>query len=157
MSVNQRLKSLLDTKHIPYKVEEHDVAYTAQEVAAATHVKGKEMLKSVILVADGKHILCAVPATRRIDLGALKKLVGAKSIRLAEEKEFASDFPDCELGAMPPLGNLYDVQLVAADPIKEDLEIVFNAGNHREIIRMKRADWETVAKPKWGRFTQTFH
>jgi Ala-tRNA(Pro) deacylase len=154
MSINRRLKDLLEARHLGYKVEEHDVAYTAQEVAAATHIKGKEMVKSVVLVADGKHMLCAVPASRRIDFEALKRLLGAKSVRLAEEKEFASDFPDCELGAMPPMGSLYEVPTLAAEPIKEDAEVAFNAGTHREVIRMRRSDWESLAKPRWGRFTR---
>lgn len=154
MSVNARLRELLDTRRIPYSIEEHDVAYTAQEVAALTHIKGKEMVKSVVLVADGRHVLCAVPATRRIDFTMLKQLLGAKSVRLAEEKEFATDFPDCELGAMPPLGELYEVQLLAAEPIKSDDEVAFNAGTHREVIRMNRADWESLARPRWERFTR---
>ncbi len=157
MSVAKRVKEVLDREKIPYKVEEHDVAYTAQEVAAATHIRGKEMVKCVVVVVDGKHVLAAMPASRKVDWPALKKALGAQSVRLAEEKEFASEFPDCEIGAMPPFGTLYDLELLAADPLKTDDEIAFNAGNHREVLRMKRADWERAAKPRWATFTRQFH
>jgi Ala-tRNA(Pro) deacylase len=154
MGLSRRLQQALEAKQVRFQMEEHDVAYTAQEVAAATHVRGKEMVKTVIVIADGKHVMVAAPASRRVDLPTLKKQLGAESVRLAEESEFAADFPDCELGAMPPFGNLYDLPLIAAEALREDDEIVFNAGNHREIVRMKRADWETITQPRWIRCTR---
>ena len=154
MSVSKRLRDLLDKEKVSYKVEEHDVAYTAQEVAALTHIRGKEMVKCVVVVADGKHILVALPSTRHLDLKALKTLLGVKSVRLAEEKEFATEFTDCELGAMPPFGGLYDIELYAEDLLKGDDEVAYNAGSHREVVRMHRADWERIAKPRYGNVTR---
>ncbi|MCX7964364.1 MAG: YbaK/EbsC family protein [Candidatus Sumerlaea chitinivorans] len=154
MTIAVRLKKLLDEAGIPYRVEQHPVAYTAQEVAQATHVSGKEFAKTVIVVADGKHLMVALPASHRIDLAALKDYLGCKDVRLATEHEFAGEFPDCEIGAMPPIGSLYSLRLLAAAPLKEDETILFNAGSHREAILMKREDWERCASPEWGDFAR---
>lgn len=153
MPVASRLEKLLGQTHSSYKVLPHSRAYTAQEVAQLTHVHGKHMVKAVIIVADGQHIMLAVPASAKVDLEALRIKLGAKEIRLAEEREFSGDFPDCEIGAMPPLGNLYGLRLIAAEPLKRDAEVVFNAGNHLEIIRMKEDEWEKLAQPEWANFT----
>lgn len=154
MSIAARLKNFLDESKLPYRVEQHPIAYTAQEVAQATHVSGKAFAKTVIVVADGQHIMVALPASHRLDLAALKDYLGCQSVRLATESEFTSDFPDCEIGAMPPFGSLYSLRLLAATPLKEDETILFNAGSHREAILMKREDWERCASPEWGDFAR---
>ena len=105
-------------------------------------------------LAKPSAIMLAVPASVKVDFTMLKTVLGAKEARLAEEKEFARDFPDCELGGMPPFGSLYGLRMIASDVLRGDEEIVFNAGNHTEIIRMKREDWEYLTQPEWARFTR---
>jgi Ala-tRNA(Pro) deacylase len=145
---------LLDGAQVAFTTERHDRAYTAQEVAQLTHVRGKEMIKAVVVVADGRHILVALPASSRIDLAKLRAALGADDVRLAEEREFLHDFPDCETGGMPPIGKPYGLRLLASDAIRADAEVVFNAGNHTEIVRMRREDWESLARPEYGAFTR---
>jgi len=154
MTVAVRLMSFLDAKSAVYRIEPHGRAYTAQEVAELTHVRGKEMVKTIIVVADGTHVMLALPATAKVDLTMLKYMLGAGDVRLAGEREFGQDFPDCELGGMPPFGSLYGLRMIASDGLRGDDEIVFNAGNHTEVVHMKRADWENLAQPEWGRFTR---
>ncbi|MCX7626511.1 MAG: YbaK/EbsC family protein [Candidatus Sumerlaeaceae bacterium] len=154
MTVAIRLKQLLDSSQIPYKIEVHPPAYTAEQVAEAAHVSGYDMAKVVIVVADGKHVMIVLPANHRIELPALQALLGAKELRLAQEAEFANDFPDCEIGAMPPFGSLYNLPLIASEALRQDETIYFNGGSHREIVQMKREDWERVAQPSWGTFSR---
>jgi Ala-tRNA(Pro) deacylase len=154
MPLVRRLKECLEKAHIAFKTEQHSVAYTAQEVAEITHVRGQEVVKTVVVVADGKHVLVALPATRKIDIPVLREALGVASVRLAGEEEFKDDFPDCDVGAMPPFGSLYNLRLVASEALREDEEIVFNAGTHRDVVRMKRADWQALEKPEWAAFTK---
>lgn len=154
MAIASQLKEVLDKAHVPYRVEEHPLAYTAQYTAQVSHVKGEEMVKTVIVSAEGVHCMLALPASRQIDMGALEEMMGTHDIHLAEEREFVSEFPECELGAMPPVGTIFNMKLIAADRLREDEEIAFNAGNHREIVRMNRKDWERLAHPVWGHFTR---
>jgi len=155
MTIAKRLKSFLDQAGVPYRVEQHPLAYTAQEVAQVTHVSGKEFAKTVIVVADGQHLMVVLPASHRVDLQALKDYLGSKEVRIATEAEFASEFPDCEIGAMPPIGSIYSLRVLAANPLKEDDKIVFNAGTHREAILMRREHWERCTSPEWGDFARS--
>ena len=154
MTVAVRLKSFLDEKNAVYRIESHERAYTAQEVAELTHVRGIEMVKAVIVVADGAHIMLALPASAKVDMTMLRMSLGVKEARLAVEKEFEKDFPDCELGGMPPFGKIYGLRMIASDALRGDEDIVFNAGNHTEVIHMKREDWEYLAQPEWAKFTR---
>lgn len=153
MTVATRLQALLETAGVRYLVETHPLAFTAQEVAEVTHVAGREMVKTVIAVVDGCHVMLALPATARVDLALLRQCLGAHEVRIANEAEFVRDFPDCEPGAMPPFGKPYGLRLLASSALASDEEVVFNAGNHREVIRMSREDWERLAQPQWGAFT----
>jgi len=155
MSVAARVQSFLEAAGVRYLVETHPQAFTAQEVAEVTHVSGREMVKTVIAVVDGRHMMLALPATARVDLTMLRHHLGAQAVRLADEAEFARDFPDCELGAMPPFGRPYGLRLIASTTLASDEEVTFNAGNHREVIRMSREDWERAAEPEWAVFTTT--
>ena len=111
------------------------------------HVPGKEMAKVVILKIDGRFAMAVIPAPHKIDFERFKVATGIKEVMLASEKEFQNLFPDCEVGAMPPFGNLYGLPVYVAQPLKEDKEIVFNAGSHTEAIRMQYADFERLANP----------
>ena len=154
MSVSTKLVEFLDQKHVPYVTQPHPRAYTAQETAAAVHVPGWEVAKSVIVRADGQFMMAVVPATRRIDLDRLRAAVGASQIRLATEVEFGDLFPECETGAMPPFGNLYHVPVVVDDSLKKDREIVFNAGSHTETIRMAFDEFTELVRPIFASFTE---
>lgn len=143
----QRLKQFLDKNDVRYVLISHSRAFTAAATAAITHIPGKEIAKTVVLDIDGTLALAVVPASRHVDLKAMEEQVGARSIRLVSEEEFQAVFPDCELGAMPPFGTLYGLSVYVDDKLEEDPEIAFNAGTHRELMRMQYADFERLEHP----------
>jgi Ala-tRNA(Pro) deacylase len=141
------LREFLDRNRIQYLVISHSVAYTAQGIAALTHTPGKELAKTVMVMIDGRLAMAVVPASFRVDLHRLKQHLGADSVELASEFEFRDRFPDCETGSMPPFGNLYNMDVFVDQSLVEDKEIAFNAGSHRELVRMKFADFRDLVKP----------
>ncbi|HVO63463.1 MAG TPA: YbaK/EbsC family protein [Terriglobales bacterium] len=143
-----RLKEFLDSNHIKYVTISHSLAYTAQGVAAMTHIPGKELAKTVIIKIDGKLAMVVVPASAHVGLTLLKSAVNAKSVELASETDFKDRFPDCETGAMPPFGNLYGMGVFADESLTHDAEIAFNAGSHRELMRLSWSDFERLAQPQ---------
>lgn len=143
-----RLKDYLDQNQVPYVVITHSPAYTAQGVAASAHVKGKELAKTVVVKLDGELAMAVLPAPFRVDLQKLRDVIGCHRVELASEKEFESVFPGCEVGAMPPFGNLFGLPVFVARRLTEDEEIAFNAGTHRELIRMSYPDFERLVQPK---------
>lgn len=149
----KKLKEYLDTNNVKYLSIKHSIAYTAQEIAASAHIHGKELAKTVLIKADGKMLMTVLPASYRIDFESLKFALGAERIRLANEQEFKDKFPECEVGAMPPFGNLYDMEVYVAESLSEDEEIYFNAGNHTELILMGYNDFENLVKPKKLKFS----
>ncbi|HEX5073293.1 MAG TPA: YbaK/EbsC family protein, partial [Gemmatimonadaceae bacterium] len=142
------LTELLDREGIKYITIQHSRAYTAQEVAAAAHVSGKEMAKTVVTKIDGKPALVVLPAGEKVDFDQIRANTGAHDVELATEQEFATLFPGCELGAMPPFGNLYGLDTYVTRSLADDDEIAFNAGTHTELIRMPYRDFERVVHPK---------
>ena len=152
----KKLKQFLDGHRVKDLAISHAPVYTAQEIAASAHVPGKELAKTVIVKVDGQMAMAVLPATHKIDFKLLKKSPGAKKVELASEGEFADRFPECEPGAMPPFGNLYDMEVYVAEPLAEDEEIAFNAGSHTELIRLPYEDFERLAKPKVLRFTESY-
>ena len=145
----KKLKDFLDKNHIKYLSIKHSPAFTAQEIAELSHIHGKQMAKVVMLMIDGKMEMAVTSADHRIDLASLKDKIESKGeILLADEKEFKNRFPDCEVGAMPPFGNLYDMNVYVDSLLSNNQEIVFNAGSHTEVIRMSYADFERLVKPK---------
>ncbi len=153
MSIAATLKDYLDQNGIKYTLITHSQAFTAQELAASMHVPGRELAKVVIVKLDDQLAMAVLPAHHQIDFARLTEATGAQRVRLASEDEFKNLFPDCEIGAMPPFGNLYGLPVYVARPLAEDEEIVFNAGTHREAIRMKEADFERLVKPTVVDFT----
>lgn len=143
----KKLKEFLDSNQVKYKVISHSVAYTAQEIAAAADVPGQELAKTIIVKIDGDLAMAVLPASHRVDTGLLAQATGAKKVEIAQEDEFSDLFPGCELGAMPPFGNLYGMKVFVAEKLAADREIVFNAGTHRELIRLKYADFKRLVKP----------
>lgn len=157
MSINARLKQYLDQNQIKYQVFSHSAAYTAQEIAAAAHIRGRELAKTVIVKRDKEFLMIVLSASSNVDFKALAEELGAKDVKLAYEKEFETLFPDCELGAMPPFGNLYGIPVYVDDTLERDEEIAFNAGSHREIIRMRYQDFDRLVQPKHLRFSVPIH
>ncbi len=147
MSISVKLREYLDQNNIKYTLITHSRAYTAQELAAAIHVAGKETAKVVILKIDGRFAMAVIPAPHKIDFERLKEAAGVKRVEMASEAEFQNLFPDCEVGAMPPFGNLYRLPTYVAQPLVEDEEIIFNAGSHTEAIRMRYADFARLVNP----------
>lgn len=143
----KKLKEFLDSNKVRYKTIGHSVAYTAQEIAAAAAVPGQELAKTIIVKIDGELAMAVLPASYRVDTKKLAKAAKAKKVEIAGEEEFAGLFPGCELGAMPPFGNLYGMKVYVAEKLAADREIAFNAGTHRELVRLAYADFERLVKP----------
>lgn len=143
----------LDKSKVKYEVSKHQPAFTAQQMAAEEHEPGKYVAKPVIVKADDKYVMCVLSACYKIDLSALKKQLGAKKVKLVEEEDIGKIFPDCELGAEPPFGNLYDMPTIMDKALEEDDHIMFQAGSHEKAIRMSMADYRKLVEPKVLQFS----
>ena len=143
----KKLKEFLDENQVKYVTVTHSPAYTARQIAASAHIPAKELAKSVILMADDKAVMVVVPASQRVALGRMRKIIGAEAVCLADESQFQALFPGCELGAMPPFGNLYGMEVYVSDKLSEDELIAFNAGSHTELVRMAYSDFARLVKP----------
>jgi len=144
----RKLKEYLDHEQVKYVTLNHSPAYTAQEIAAAAHIPGKQLAKTVIVKLDGEMAMVVEPADTKVDFDTLKSLTNAEEAKLASESEFQDRFPGCELGAMPPFGNLYGMEVYVAENLSKDDEIAFNAGTHSELIKMMYKDFERLVNPK---------
>jgi Ala-tRNA(Pro) deacylase len=142
-----RVKEFLDSQHVPYQSIRHPPVYTTQEVAAVTHIPGQDVAKTVLIWIDGELTMVVVPASVRVNLSLLAEAAGAHRIELASERDFRDLFPGCEVGAMPPFGNLYGLKVYVADTLSKDEEIAFNAGTHTEVIRIRYSDFERLVHP----------
>jgi len=138
----------LTEEGVNYIADEHQPAYTAQEVAASEHVSGDMMAKSVIVYDGGQYVMCVLPASYRLNFGKASKALESIELRLANEAEMSEIFDDCELGAEPPFGNLYRMDTFVDTHLAEDEEIVFQAGSHSRSVRMRYSDYQTLARPK---------
>ena len=154
MAVTASVQEFLRRANVTYTVFPHSPAYTAQDEAAVTHIPGREWAKAVICFADGEPIQAVVPADLIVDLDRLAFLAGAETVRLAREEELEWLFPDCERGAMPPLGPLYKQRVFVDAALAAEGWVVFNAGTHADAVCMRYRDFESVTKPVVGRFAQ---
>ena len=150
-----KLKEFLDENKIRYVTITHSPAYTSQKTAASAHVPGKELAKTVIVRVDGQLAMAVLPGSYQVDFGMLKQAVGASKVELASEDDFRDTFSDCEVGAMPPFGNLYDMPVYVAEALAEDDEIAFNACSHTELIKMSYQDFSRLVKPTIVKFAAT--
>lgn len=144
----KEIRAFLDAEHIYYTVRGHPLAYTSPKVAAAAHVPGRALAKVVIVWIDGRLAMAVLPSTQHIDLAHLRELARAGDVHLAREEEFADRFPECQIGAMPPFGNLYGMTVYVAEALTRDEDISFNACTHTEIMTLAYADFERLAHPK---------
>jgi len=142
------LRDYLDRNEVEYRTILHSPAFTASEVAAAAHVGGKHVAKTVMVKLDGKLAMVAVPSSSRVDFEALRETTGARQIELAREAEFRDLFPGCETGAMPPFGNLYGVHVYVSPELAREPFIAFNAGTHDELLELSYEDYERLVRPR---------
>ena len=153
MTILKKLKDYLEKNQVRYEVGYHERVYTSQEIAAAMHVPGKELTKVIMVKADGKMVMLVLPASYRVETKKLKKVFQCKRLGIAKEKDFEELFPDCEIGAMPPFGNLYNLEVWVDQILTEDEFIVFQAGSHVETLRIKYSDYARLVSPKVGDFS----
>ncbi len=144
----QTLKAYLDENQVSYTTITHTPAFTAQEIAHSAHVPGNELAKTVMVKLDGKIVEAVLPASQQVDLESLKTVAGVEKAELATEAEFDGYFPDCEVGAMPPCGNIYGMEVYVSPSLTTDRQIMFNAGSHSELICMLYKDYENLVHPK---------
>lgn len=149
----KKLKAYLDDANVKYLTISHSSAFTSQDIAASAHVSGKEFAKTVMIKIDGEMAMAVLPASYHIDFDSLRRVFGTKNVTQATEPEFKDRFPDCEVGAMPPFGNLYGMDVYVAEPMANNKEIAFNAGSHTELIRLSYADYERLVKPRILKFS----
>jgi Ala-tRNA(Pro) deacylase len=142
-----RLKEFLDSHDVKYVTLEHSKAFTAAEIAALAHVPGREMAKTVMVDVDGHMAMAVLPASLRVSFDQLRAAIGAQTVLLSNERDFVERFPGCEVGAMPPFGNLYGMEVYVADGLARQDEIAFNAGTHTEVIRMAWTEYERLVQP----------
>ena len=152
-----QITEYLDQKKVKYQVCSHRPAFTAQQIAAEEHVSGMDVAKPVIVQADGKYYMCVLPACCKVDLEMLRGHLSAGEVQLADEKEMAKLFPDCELGAEPPFGNLFNLPTIMDDTLGKDGFIVCQSGKHDQAVRMNLKDYEKLVHPKVVHFSYHLH
>jgi Ala-tRNA(Pro) deacylase len=153
MPLNERLVRLLDENGVSFAIVPHRAAFTAQEVAHASHVSGWKVAK-VVVVREGlrTYFMAVLPASQHLDFGVLRRMTGRKELGLANEEELRRLFPDCDPGAMPPFGNLYGLPVYLDACFREARDFYFQAGTHTELVRMRFRDYEALAAPFAGEF-----
>ncbi|MCG6969170.1 MAG: YbaK/EbsC family protein [Gammaproteobacteria bacterium] len=144
---SKKLKAFLDSHTVKYVSISHSLAFTGLEIAKSAHVPTKTLAKTVILKINGEPAMMVLPAAFQIDMKNLSQALQGATIELATEQEFFKWFPDCEVGAMPPFGNLYAMKVYVAERLTENEDIVFNAGSHSEVIQMAYGDYENLVRP----------
>lgn len=147
MAISKILKELFKENGIKFDVEKHKELFTAQEVAASEHITGYEFAKVVMLKCDGEIVMAVIPAPHVVLIKKVAKL-GYKKVKLANEEEFKGLFPDCDIGAMPPFGNLYNIPFYVDKSFKNEDAIVFNSGTHTETVKIKREDYDKLVGKK---------
>ena len=147
MDCKSRLENYLRENDVPFREMTHRAAYTAQDVATAQHVAGKQVAKAVMMVADNSMLMVVLPASYRINLNKLGDALGEMTVRFAHEHEFAHLFKDCDVGAMPPFGNLYNMPVYVDRSLSEDEQIVFQAGTHCDTMQVAYTDFARLVRP----------
>ncbi|TFH88520.1 YbaK/EbsC family protein [Billgrantia azerbaijanica] len=143
----ERVTQFLDEQSVKYVILQHSPAYTAQEVAAAVHVPGRHFAKCVMVKIDGRLALAVLPATDHVDLDRMAQSVGAQAVELASESDFEDRFPECEVGAMPPFGNLFGMEVFVSPHLTAAERIAFNAGSHTDVMQLAYGDFQRLVNP----------
>ncbi len=155
MQCRERLEAYLREHQVPYLLQHHAQAFSAQKIAESEHIPGKMVAKTVIVLADDQLIALVLPASYQADLNKVQAILGAREIRLAHEAEFANAFPDCEVGTMPPFGNLYGILVYVDKSLTEEETMVFPVGTYTDTMSLKYSDFERVVQPKVIEFART--
>lgn len=150
-----KVREFLDSRGVKYVSIRHSPAFTAAEVAQSAHVSGRDFAKTIVVHTESGMAMVVLPASRRIVLADLREMLSAGHVRLASEAEFRDLFPDCEVGAMPPFGNLYGLPVYVAESLADEEEIAFNAGTHTDVIKMRYVDFEALVRPEVLAFITT--
>jgi len=153
MTIVKKLEDFLKGNHVTYDVIDHARTFTAQGTAKVEHISGKNMAKVVMIKSDSQDLMVVIPAHRMLDLQKLTAKIGQENLRIEEENEFGSLFPDCELGAMPPIGKIYKLPCYVDRTLLEHEEIFFNGGNHAQSVKMKAEEFRRIAEAEVGDFT----
>ena len=143
----QRLLAFLDQNGVAYTHHSHPTAYTAREVASVEHVSAHKIAKVVVYFSENGYGIAVLPGDTMLDLQGLRALLGVSRLRLATESELSDLFPDCELGAMPPIGSLFNLPVFMDGSLSTEETIAFNAGTHRDVVHMRLQDFERLVKP----------
>jgi Ala-tRNA(Pro) deacylase len=143
----QKLRQFLDENFVKYIVITHSKAYTSQGIAASAHISGNELAKTVMLKKDGELCMAVLPASKQVSLAAFAKLTSSGDVSLASECDFKDRFADCDVGAMPPFGNLYGLHVYVDSSLARDKEIAFNAGSHLELIKLAYSEFVRLVEP----------
>jgi Ala-tRNA(Pro) deacylase len=154
MAIPQRIRDFLDSQNVPFETLHHSQAFTGQEIAHSLHVSGKKCVKAVAVAADGETVLAVIPAAHRLNLPELRATLEASQLEMLQESELVGLFPDCDLGAVPPFGNLYGIKVWADRAVADAEEIIFCAGTHEDCIRMRYSDFSKLTLPRLGRFSE---
>lgn len=152
MAVSEKLKSYLKKEAVEFEHLEHSLTYTASETAGAQHIPGKSFIKAVIIKFEDKPVMCVLPATHLVDFEKLKAVLGTSTLQLASEEEIAELFPDYEVGAEPPFGNLYGLDVYMEASVQDDKMIAFNAGTHTDVVKIKLDDYTRLVNPTIAEF-----
>lgn len=155
MSILKRLQQYLDSQKVPYEVLSHKETHTAPELAQTLHVPGKDLAKVVMLKVENRYVMSVLPANWKADVKRLKDIFGTNHVRLATEQEFKDLFPDCEVGMMPPFGNLYGLDVYVDQSLTAEDHIIFPAGNSREAVKLRYRDFASLAQPSVAEFHES--
>lgn len=147
-----RLQNFLDQQGVSYRLSHHDPTYRSQDLAAAEHIPGRKVIKPVVVRADGHWVMCALPASHRVDMEELRDQLSADQVLLADEEALARLFPECELGAEPPIGRLYGMPTLMDESLTADDTVTFQAGTHTDSITMSLAEYRRVADAEIAHF-----
>ncbi len=147
------LQDYLDSMGIAYRLSSHGTAYTSQDLAAQEHVTGKKVIKPVLISVDGKPCLCAIPANYRVDLMRVREQLHAHTVELLEEAQLQKLFPDCEIGAEPPVGKIYGLPTLMDTSLLSDDQVTFQAGNHTTSITLSMRDYQRLVEPQISDFS----
>ena len=148
------VQSFLDQLEVNYRLVRHQPAFTAQDLAQVEHISGRQVIKPVIVRADGEFVMCALPACYRIDLEELRYQIGAEEIKLADEPSMRELFPECELGAEPPIGRMFGLTTLMDESLTADDRVMFQAGTHMDAVAMSLAEYRRAAQPEMAHFAR---
>src|SRR5438552_15356569 len=146
------LPSMLDEMGVNYRLSHHDTAFTAQDLAHSEHLSGRKVIKPVVVKADGRFVMCALPASHRVDLDTLRDQLQVRDVELADEQTLNEMFPECELGAEPPIGSMFGMPTLMDESLFADDRVTFQAGTHQDAVTMTLADFRKVASPEVAYF-----